>query len=108
MEDLANIRKRLEDKLHELTNRVVDIEGDLRTPNDDDWSEDASESQNDETLQGIESMAVGEIGKIKRALLKIKDGTYGNCEECGERISMKRLEALMYATKCVGCAEPVK
>ncbi|MCF8060610.1 MAG: TraR/DksA C4-type zinc finger protein [Bacteriovoracaceae bacterium] len=53
-------------------------------------------------------MAVGEIGKIKRALLKIKDGTYGNCEECGERISMKRLEALMYATKCVGCAEPVK
>ena len=33
------------------------------------------------------------IGKIDEALLRIKNGTYGYCEETGEPISLKRLEA---------------
>ncbi|MDR3186882.1 MAG: RNA polymerase-binding protein DksA [Holosporaceae bacterium] len=33
------------------------------------------------------------IGKIDEALSKIKNGSYGYCEETGEPISLKRLEA---------------
>ncbi|MDR2107153.1 MAG: RNA polymerase-binding protein DksA [Holosporaceae bacterium] len=33
------------------------------------------------------------IGKIDEALLKIKSGAYGYCEETGDPISLKRLEA---------------
>ncbi|MDR1982383.1 MAG: RNA polymerase-binding protein DksA [Holosporaceae bacterium] len=33
------------------------------------------------------------INKIDEALLRIKNGTYGYCEETGEPISLKRLEA---------------
>ena len=33
------------------------------------------------------------ISKINEALLRIKNGTYGYCEETGEPISLKRLEA---------------
>ena len=33
------------------------------------------------------------LDKITKALAKIDDGTFGTCEECGEDISIKRLEA---------------
>jgi DnaK suppressor protein len=43
------------------------------------------------------------VGKIKKALQKIDDGTYGICEECGESISEKRLEVRPVATLCIEC-----
>ena len=38
------------------------------------------------------------INKIDAALKKIEDGTYGYCEETGEPISLKRLQARPVAT----------
>ncbi len=38
------------------------------------------------------------ISKIDAALGRIEDGSYGYCEETGERISLKRLEARPIAT----------
>ena len=38
------------------------------------------------------------INKIEAALKKIEDGTYGYCEETGEPISLKRLQARPVAT----------
>jgi DnaK suppressor protein len=38
------------------------------------------------------------IAKIESALHRLDDGTYGYCEETGERISIKRLEARPIAT----------
>ena len=38
------------------------------------------------------------INKIEAALKRIEDGTYGYCEETGEPISLKRLQARPVAT----------
>ena len=38
------------------------------------------------------------INKINRALKRIDDGSYGYCEETGEHIGIKRLEARLIAT----------
>jgi RNA polymerase-binding transcription factor DksA len=35
---------------------------------------------------------------LRQALRRIEDGTYGHCEETGEPISIKRLEARSIAT----------
>ncbi|MDI6688592.1 MAG: RNA polymerase-binding protein DksA [Desulfobacterales bacterium] len=43
------------------------------------------------------------IKKIKKALERIKDGTFCICERCGEKISMKRLKARPVATLCIEC-----
>jgi len=43
------------------------------------------------------------IGKIKEALDRIEDGTYGVCERCGGEISVKRLEARPVTTCCIEC-----
>jgi DnaK suppressor protein len=45
------------------------------------------------------------INKITAALNKIEDGFFGDCEDCGELIAIKRLEALPLAEFCILCAE---
>lgn len=43
--------------------------------------------------------------QIDRALGKLEDGTYGQCESCGETIGVGRLKASPFATLCVSCKE---
>jgi DnaK suppressor protein len=43
------------------------------------------------------------ILKIKEALARIDDGTFGICEECGEEISEERLKARPVTTLCIDC-----
>jgi len=45
------------------------------------------------------------IKRIDVALQKIEDGTYGECEECGQMIAPKRLLARPVALLCVLCKE---
>jgi len=45
------------------------------------------------------------IAKIDAALNRIEDGTYGFCEETGEPISLKRLEARPIATLSIEAQE---
>ena len=45
------------------------------------------------------------LDKIEKALLKIEDGSFGNCEECEEEIQVKRLEARPETTLCIRCKE---
>ncbi|HMK36554.1 MAG TPA: RNA polymerase-binding protein DksA [Desulfomonilaceae bacterium] len=43
------------------------------------------------------------INKIRKALEKIEDGSFGFCEVCGEPIEFKRLEARPVTTHCIDC-----
>lgn len=43
------------------------------------------------------------INKIRNALDKIEDGSFGFCEVCGEPIEFKRLEARPVTTLCIEC-----
>ncbi|WP_394689112.1 RNA polymerase-binding protein DksA [Hoeflea sp.] len=45
------------------------------------------------------------IGKIDAALSRIEEGTYGYCEETGEPISLKRLDARPIATLSIEAQE---
>jgi len=43
--------------------------------------------------------------KIDDALERIRMGTFGECEDCGETIEARRLEARPTTTHCVACKE---
>ena len=45
------------------------------------------------------------LRKINSALARIEDGTYGYCDETGEEIGLKRLEARPVATLCLEAQE---
>ncbi|KHJ56237.1 RNA polymerase-binding protein DksA [Aureimonas sp. OT7] len=63
---------------------------------------DAADRASSETDRAIELRARDRqrklIAKIDAALQRIEDGTYGYCEETGEPISLKRLDARPIAT----------
>jgi RNA polymerase-binding protein DksA len=43
------------------------------------------------------------LAAIDAALELIANGTFGTCRSCGEPIARERLEAMPYATECIGC-----
>jgi len=43
------------------------------------------------------------LREVEDALHRYKQGTYGLCEKCGQKIDSARLDAIPYATLCIGC-----
>jgi len=66
----------------------------------------------DGTTEAVERLATTAMARslsasimdIDRALLKLGEGSYGLCDECGDEIPATRLEALPATTRCVSCA----
>ena len=76
---------------------------------DNSVSADMVDQASSYTDKNVEMKAINRqiklISKIDQALKKIQDGTYGFCEETGEPIGIKRLEARPIATLCIEAQE---
>ena len=88
-----------------LQARVNSIHGDFADGRNADWAEQASERENDEVLNALESEAKIEIQQLSNAITRIEDGSYGTCTVCGNDIAIARLNVQPAATKCIQCAE---
>jgi len=80
---------------------------DDREPGDVQFDEESGEGdtiaverERDLTLS---AQAANAVAEIDIAIAKIKDGTYGICEECYSPIPKERLKALPFAALCVQC-----
>jgi RNA polymerase-binding protein DksA len=108
MKEYQEVRGHLLDMLEELDERLSKITDDVRhvdKPLEQDFSEQATENENDEVLDALGNAARDEVEKIKQAISRIDAGTYGICLNCGEPIRKERLTALPYANSCIHCAE---
>ncbi len=103
MVDISKVRDQLKSRLETLNQRIGEIEGDLRTARSTNWEEQATETQGDQVLEGVEGSALIEAQQVHAAIARLDDGTYGECSTCGEPIGEKRLQALPYATQCIDC-----
>ena len=76
---------------------------------DNSTSADMVDQASSYTEKNVEMRAINRqiklISKIDKALKKIKDGTYGFCEETGEPIGIKRLIARPIAALCIAAQE---
>jgi DnaK suppressor protein len=59
----------------------------------------------DEIEFALIEMKTETLNKIDAALRRIREGTYGECSECGEKIPEARLRALPFAVRCRDCEE---
>jgi len=71
---------------------------------DKDFEEQATQTQNDEVVDSLETETREELRQIERALDRIDSGLGDECESCGEFIDPRRLQVLPYTTLCVDCA----
>ncbi len=104
MKEYEAIRQLLLQRRLELEQRIKSIKDDMGTRLDHDFAEQAVELENGEVLDALGLGAQEEITLINRALIRMDEGHYGECEDCGEPIAPKRLKARPYSTRCVNCA----
>jgi len=45
------------------------------------------------------------VRRLRAALERIRDGSYGLCMECEDTIAPKRLKAIPWAERCIHCQE---
>lgn len=63
----------------------------------------STESDEREKMATLLSRETQLLKELDTALERVRSGSYGKCELCGEDISPARLEALPFATLCVKC-----
>jgi DnaK suppressor protein len=105
--DLAKIKEEYERQRDEIIKKLdalldddVDIAGD-----------ELDKIQGKQLTDLIEKLSKRDEIKLQRiflALRKIKDGTFGICENCEELIQEKRLLAIPGVCICINCAEEIE
>ena len=104
--DTNHYRQILLDLKREVSDRIQSIDRDIRHEGmSADWSEQASERENDEVLESLGNSSEEELSMIKFALLRIDEGSYFHCSQCSEMIPQARLDLLPFTAHCVDCAE---
>ena len=108
----SELKQMLEERRRELQ---AEVQGKIR-----DVRAEASMGGKNEVFDAVESseadiqddiefaliqMKSETLNKINDALLRLDQGTYGNCFECDEEIAEKRLRALPFAVRCKDCEE---
>jgi DnaK suppressor protein len=101
-------KKRLLTQQEELLRLVTKSEKDGREADEEatqDIADKAANSYTKEFLfhQSDENRRVLQL--VNEALERMKEGTYGQCVECGEEVQQKRLEAVPWARHCIECQE---
>ena len=77
----------------------------LREQTGGDLVDAALDSTQDEISSQLAEVESRELACIERALERVREGVYGECEACGKKIPMARLNALPYATLCIECQQ---
>lgn len=67
--------------------------------------EAAQESAARELAFASREVLVSRLKVLARAEAKIREGTYGRCDACGQPIPAARLRVLPEAVRCVPCAD---
>lgn len=114
---LERLRRRLEEEEQRLMAVIEEIDRDREAgrlaetssehnvdPENADGGSLAFELQMD---LSIEENAKTLLNKVRHALTRMRDGTYGTCEVSGKPIPIARLDALPYATTTVEFADRV-
>lgn len=75
----------------------------LREQTGGDVVDEALDAAQDEISSQLAEVESRELANIERALVRMKNGNYGECEVCNCKIPLARLNALPYATSCIEC-----
>lgn len=103
---LLRLHKTLLARRGELLRKLTEDLDNLRNLKDSDTRDSldvAFESNNEEMASQLAEFDARELEQIDRALARLKQGTYGQCEACSTKIPVGRLNALPYCTHCIEC-----
>src|SRR5215469_14811930 len=109
---LEQFKKRLEDRQQELRRAVNRTAQDGREADVDaaaaDIADKAASSYTKEFLFHQSNNDRQLLSLVEEALARIREGTFGECVNCGNEVNPKRLEAVPWTRYCIACQERVE
>ncbi len=108
---LEAFKKRLETRQQELRRAVTQNQADGRSADEDtaqDIADRAASSYNKEFLFSQSNNDRQLLQMVDGALVRIREGSFGECISCGKEINSKRLEAVPWTRHCIECQEKLE
>ena len=105
---LERFKKSLTERREDLQNRLDAAKQQSRSHRPDESKDEgdrATASLSAEMTLVHQVQAERMLGAISTALLRIENGTFGECLHCGQEIGIKRLEAIPWTRYCIVCQE---
>jgi DnaK suppressor protein len=101
---MMRFKAALEVRRHELVREIRAQTGGLTIDENgrDPMDQVQSMNQRDEAALTVEWLS-RVLLDVDAALRAMSEGTYGACVECGEPITLKRLDTIPWASHCIGC-----
>ncbi|MCB9062820.1 MAG: TraR/DksA C4-type zinc finger protein [Halobacteriovoraceae bacterium] len=103
---LEKFRVLFEKMLHE--NTFDEILNKLETQKLNDETDIAEVEKTNQLILKLRARNYHMKKKIGLALIRIHEGTFGICQECGQQISEARLLARPTASQCIECKEQIE
>jgi len=105
--ELKKLREQLEAKRKELVASYKRSQQANRQREEDplDLADTATELYTQEFNYSLSENDRAQLALVDAALNRMEEGVYGECEECGEKIGKKRLQAVPWAIYCLDCQE---
>jgi RNA polymerase-binding transcription factor len=102
--ELATFRMILEARIAELEPGIRQRDSITIERSSDQLDELQRASERDLAISNIDRGSK-QLRNARAALRRIHDGSFGICEECEEKIHVKRLAAIPWASLCIQCQE---
>jgi DnaK suppressor protein len=106
--EMERFRRLLEQKKNGLSNELAktrDAEEETTEESTQDIADKAVSSYTREFLYSLSDSDRNTVLQIDQALVRIQEGNYGLCQNCGQPMNEKRLSAVPWASHCVDCQE---
>ena len=108
---LEYFKNRLETRQGELRRMVTRIEQDGRTVDEDSAQDIADRAASSYTKEFLFHQSNNDrqlLQMVEGALLRMREGEFGECISCGREIDPKRLEAVPWTRHCIECQEKLE
>ena len=115
---MKGIQERLEEELKGVVSRLRRMDGAVALEDfpgvigdNSPFADEVDEIQANEDREigyATRTLLVERVHKLRNALEHVREGDYGTCVECGERIASARLRAVPEVETCVRCQDRIE
>ena len=105
---LEQFKKRLEERQQVLRKTVSRTVQDGRSADEEAAQDIADKAANSYTKEFLFHQSTSErqlLQLVEEALTRIREGSFGECVNCGNEVNAKRLEAVPWTRYCIACQE---
>ena len=105
---IESFKKRLEERQQLLRKTVSRTVQDGRSADEEAAQDIADKAANSYTKEFLFHQSTSErqlLQLVEEALTRIREGSFGECVNCGNEVNSKRLEAVPWTRYCIACQE---